>query len=161
MLAPATRRQYLAAVSCVLRVIVRRGWQLIELLDTAGPALGRCNRGDRVRSCVDNKKSLKHKINPSFEVGAIALIVGGSESCWRLVKMADFSSTQAQTYSPDAVTVFSFAWAAQSLAHLAFFDHWISSVNPLAWILLVLGFAVLLFPGRLRLFMAMMVADMT
>ena len=74
--------------------------------------------------------------------------------------MADFSSSRAQIYSPDAVTVFSFVWAAQALAHLAFFDHWINGVNPLAWILLVLGIAVFLFPGRLRLFMAMMVAYM-
>ena len=59
--------------------------------------------------------------------------------------MADLSSARVQTYSPDAVTVFSFAWAAQSLSQLAFFDHWVSSANPLAWILAVLGIAVFYF----------------
>jgi hypothetical protein len=75
--------------------------------------------------------------------------------------MVNIKSARAQPYTPDGVTVFTFAWASQSLAHLAYFDHWISSVNPLAWILLVLGLAVFLFPGRLRIFMAMLIADMT
>lgn len=60
--------------------------------------------------------------------------------------------------APDALTAFSYVWAAQTLVQLVFFNGWASRGDPLGWIYLILTLGVFLFPGRIRLFAAMLVA---
>ena len=59
---------------------------------------------------------------------------------------------------PDSLTIFSYAWAAQSLFQLAFYPEWFEHDLVLGWIFFFLSISVLLFPGRFRLFAAMLVS---
>jgi len=58
----------------------------------------------------------------------------------------------------DSLTVFAYAWAAQTLVQLVFFNHWYADGLVLGHIFAALAIAVFLFPGRLWLFVAMLVS---
>ena len=60
---------------------------------------------------------------------------------------------------PDSLTVFSYVWAAQTLCQLAVFRSWLREGQVTAWVLLLIAVLVLLFPGRLRLFLVMLLAS--
>ena len=60
---------------------------------------------------------------------------------------------------PDSLTVFSYVWAAQTLCQLAVFRSWLREGHVTAWVLLLIAVLVLLFPGRLRLFLVMLLAS--
>jgi hypothetical protein len=60
---------------------------------------------------------------------------------------------------PDSLTVFSYVWAAQTLCQLTVFRSWLREGQVTAWVLLLIAVLVLLFPGRLRLFLVMLLAS--
>ena len=62
---------------------------------------------------------------------------------------------------PDSLTIFSHVWAAQSLVQLVFFNHWASEGLVLGYIFAALAIAVFVFPGRLFLFVPMVIASVT
>ena len=62
---------------------------------------------------------------------------------------------------PDSLTIFSHVWAAQSLVQLVFFNHWASEGLVLGYIFAALAVAVFVFPGRLFLFVPMVIASVT
>lgn len=59
---------------------------------------------------------------------------------------------------PDSLTIFSYAWALQALVQLVFYRVWFEEGLVLGWIYVLLTLAVFVFPGKLRLFGAMLVA---
>lgn len=56
--------------------------------------------------------------------------------------------------APDALCVFAFLWAAQSLVQLVWFSGWTEGTYPLGWLALVLNVCVILSPSRARLLFA-------
>jgi hypothetical protein len=58
----------------------------------------------------------------------------------------------------DGFCVFSFAWAVQTLFQVTLVSKWTASFHPIGWLAFFLATAVLLAPGRLRLFLASVVA---
>ena len=67
------------------------------------------------------------------------------------------NSTSTSTL--DSLTVFSHAWAAQSLVQLVFYDHWFAEGQVLGYLLVTLAILVFVFPGRIWLFGAMIVSS--
>ncbi len=74
---------------------------------------------------------------------------------------ATIPSDRARSAVPDSLTIFSYAWAAQSLVQLVFFKDWASQGNILGYIFAALAIAVFVFPGRLFLFVPMVIASVT
>jgi hypothetical protein len=68
-------------------------------------------------------------------------------------------SVKATYESADSLTIFSYVWAAYNLAQLIFFDNWIDDGSILGRLYAALTIAVFLFPGRVRLLAAMVVAS--
>ena len=60
----------------------------------------------------------------------------------------------------DSLTIFSWVWAAQSLVQMVFFRGWIEDSPVQGWLFCALATAVLLFPGRMWLFVPMLIASM-
>ncbi|MFN3213554.1 MAG: hypothetical protein ACE37M_10640 [Henriciella sp.] len=59
-----------------------------------------------------------------------------------------------------SLTIFSYAWAMQSLIQLVYFRAWFETGQPLGWIFLFFSLAVFLFPGRIRLFAGMVASGL-
>lgn len=59
----------------------------------------------------------------------------------------------------DSLTIFSHAWAAQSMVQLVFYYHWAVDGLILGYIFAALAIAVFMFPGRIWLFAAMIVSS--
>ena len=66
---------------------------------------------------------------------------------------------QKASWQIDSLTIFSWVWAAQSLIQLAFFRDYTANSPVVAWTFFALAVAVVLFPGRMWLFIAMLVAS--
>lgn len=69
------------------------------------------------------------------------------------------STSYPRLSRPDSLLVFSYVWAAQTLCQLAVFRSWLREGHITAWVLLLIAALVLLFPGRPRLFVAMLLAS--
>jgi hypothetical protein len=59
----------------------------------------------------------------------------------------------------DSLTVFSHAWAAQTLVQLVFYRHWFSEGILAGYICAALAISVFMFPGRIWLFAAMLASS--
>ena len=68
------------------------------------------------------------------------------------------SNDRHKRAAPDSVTIFSYAWALQALVQLVFYRVWFEEGLALGWIYMLLTLAVFVFPGKIRLFGAMLVA---
>lgn len=66
--------------------------------------------------------------------------------------------TNAGGISP--FSIFSYVWAGQSLVQLAFFRQWLEQGLVLGWVFFLLSTAVFVFPGRTRLFIAMLASGL-
>lgn len=65
----------------------------------------------------------------------------------------------ASTARIDSLTVFSHAWAGQSLVQLVFYRHWFDDGLILGQVFAALAIAVFMFPGRIWLFGAMVLSS--
>lgn len=65
-----------------------------------------------------------------------------------------------QWRGPSSLTIFSYAWAMQCLIQLVYFRTWYETGQVLGWIFLAFSLAVFLFPGRIRLFTAMVASGL-
>ena len=59
----------------------------------------------------------------------------------------------------DSLTIFSYAWAAQSLVQLVFFRTWLETGSVLGYMFAALAIATFILPGRLWLFVPMVVSS--
>ena len=74
--------------------------------------------------------------------------------------MSAVSTSEAGAFRQiDSLTIFSWVWAAQSLIQLAFFRDYTDNAPILGWTFFALASAVMMFPGRIWLFIAMLVAS--
>ena len=60
---------------------------------------------------------------------------------------------------PDSLTIFSYVWAAQSLVQLVFFNHWAGEGLVLGYIFAALAISNFVLPGRLWLFVPMVMSS--